>query len=346
MQRTPAHTLDLLNRWQHGFPLVAAPFSAIADAAGLSEAQVLDVYRDAMRAGALSRIGGVWAAGAGGAALLCALAVPADRLLEVAAAVDALPGVNHNYEREHRYNLWFVITGPDRQALHRQLDQLQRDTGLVALRLPMVRVYRIDLGFDLHGAAAAATLDTTTAPAAGPGTPPPVAPADAALAALVEGGLPLQPAPFAHWARQLGRSEGEVLATLQRWLAQGTLRRFGVIVRHHELGYDQNAMTVFDVPDAEVDACGALLASQPGVTLCYRRERAPGWPFNLYCMVHGRQAGAVRTLVAAARLASGLQDFPHAVLFSRRRFKQQGASYFRVADRGGSAVQEAAHDNA
>lgn len=333
-------TLELLNRWQHGFPLQPAPFAAIASAAGLSEAQVLAAYRGAARKGALSRIGGVWAAGAGGAALLCALAVPAERLLDVAATVDALPGVNHNYEREHAYNLWFVITGPDRAALHRQLDELEIDTGLHALRLPMVRVYRIDLGFDLHGGAAAqpTAIRHTISPA--------VAPADAALAALIEDGLPLESAPFARWARQLGRTEAEVLATLRRWLAQGTLRRFGVIVRHHELGYDQNAMTVFDVPDAEVDACGALLAGQPGVTLCYRRERAPGWPFNLYCMVHGRQAGAVRELVAAARQASGLQDFPHAVLFSRRRFKQQGASYFRAAHRQATPVQEAAHDSA
>jgi len=361
--RIPDHTLDLLNRWQRGFPLVAAPFAAIADAAGLSEAQVLERYDEAVRMGALSRIGGVWAAGAGGAALLCALAVPAERLLDVAATVDALPGVNHNYERDHHHNLWFVITGRDRQVLHRHLDGLQHDTGLSALRLPMVRVYRIDLGFDLHGVAGVKGVDLhgvaavhgpARPVAATPSVTPAVAPADAALAALVEDGLRLEPLPFAHWARQLGCTEAQVLTTLRGWLASGSLRRFGVIVRHHELGYDQNAMTVFDVPDDEVDACGALLAGQPGVTLCYRRERAPGWPFNLYCMVHGRQAEAVRGVVATARSASGLQRFPHAVLFSRRRFRQQGASYFRAADRqvgpahvsAGIAAPEAAHDRA
>lgn len=345
MQTVPAHTLGLLNRWQHGFPLLPAPFAAIASAAGLSEAQVLDTYRQAARSGALSRIGGVWAAGAGGAALLCALAVPADRLLAVAALVDALHGVNHNYEREHHHNLWFVITGRDRPALHRQLDQLEIDTGLSALRLPMVRVYRIDLGFDLGGAAAE-NRPAAHCASSRPTMTPAVAPADAALAALVEDGLPLEPAPFAQWARQLGSTEAAVLARLRGWLAQGSLRRFGVIVRHHELGYDQNAMTVFDVPDAEVDACGALLAQQPGVTLCYQRARAAGWPYNLYCMVHGRQAEAVRTLVAAAQQASGLGPYPHAVLFSRRRFKQQGASYFRAAHRQASPALEDAHDSA
>ncbi len=317
--------LALLNRWQHDFPLVPAPFATIATALGSGEGEVIAAFRDAQGTGSLSRIGGVWAAGAGGAAMLCALAVPAQRLEAVAAQVDALPGVNHNYEREHRYNLWFVITGHDAATLHDRLDALERDTGARALRLPMQRVYRIDLGFDLERGQA------TARPAACGAAVPRVAPVDAPLAALVEDGLPLTGRPYAAWAGRLGLSETGVLQTLRRWLAQGTLRRFGVVVRHHELGFDQNAMTVFDVPDAQVDACGAALARQPGVTLCYRRARADGWPFNLYCMVHGRERDAVRRLVADAARAAGVQQHPHELLFSLRRFKQQGASYFRAS---------------
>jgi siroheme decarboxylase len=330
-----ADELALLNDWQQDFPLVAEPFAAIAAHCGSTPAHVLEVYRRALQRGAISRIGGVWAAGAGGAALLCALAVPPPCLADVAAQVNALPGVNHNYEREHRYNLWFVLTGRDAERLHRRLDALQQHTGLVALRLPMQRVYRIGLGFDLLGSGAA-----------GPHPPLPersaaaVAPADFALAAQVEGGLPLVDAPYAQWARQLGLSEAEVLGTLQRWLAQGSLRRFGVIVRHHEFGFDCNAMTVFDVADAEVDARGEALARQPGVSLCYRRARAPGWPYNLYCMVHGRERVAVRGRIEQAVDAAGLAHCARELLFSRRRFKQQGGSYFR------SAEQEAGHAHA
>ena len=318
--------LDLLNRWQHGFPLVPAPFDCIARQAGCSESAVIAAYRDAALGGSLSRIGGVWAAGAGGAALLCALAVPALRLDEVAACVDALPGVNHNYEREHRWNLWFVITGRDANVLRTRLDALELAVGLRTLRLPMQRVYRIDLGFDLRQghAPAARALSRQGVPH--------VAPADAPLAALVEDGLPLVVRPFAVWAARTGSPEACVLQTLERWVEQGTLRRFGVIVRHHELGFDQNAMTVFDVPDADVDAHGAALARQPGVTLCYRRARAEGWPFNLYCMVHGRERAVVRERIAEAASAAGLGRHRHEVLFSRRRFKQQGASYFRSAE--------------
>ena len=319
--------LLLLNRWQHGFPLVAAPFAEIAADAGRTEAEVLRAYRDAAREGALSRIGGVWGPGAGGAALLVAVAAPAGELEAVARRIDGLAGVNHSYEREHRYNLWFVITGRDAEGLHAQLDALERDTGLRCLRLPMQRVYRIDLGFDLlrRDAPASRALSARKVP--------PVSADDTALAALVEGGLPLTERPYARWAQALGRPEPEVRGVLARWLEAGTLRRFGVVVRHHELGFDCNAMTVFDVPDEQVDACGAALAAQPGVTLCYRRARADGWPYNLYCMVHGRERGAVRELIESARQQAGLAALAHEVLFSGRRFRQEGGSYFRAPAR-------------
>ncbi len=314
--------LDLLNRWQHGFPLESRPFARIAQALGCDEGAAIAGFEAARADGSLSRIGGVWAAGAGGAALLVAMAVPRERLDAVAAQVDALPGVNHNYEREHRFNLWFVITGPDALTLGVRLDALERDTGLATLRLPMQHVYRIDLGFDLRASTAAADVPRAAHRAA------PVAEAERPLAALIEAGLPLIARPYAAWASQLGRPEADVLATIARWLERGTLRRFGVVVRHHELGFDRNAMTVFDVPDDEVDARGAALAAQPGVTLCYRRARAEGWPYNLYCMVHGREREAVRATVAAAARAAGLAARPHEVLFSLRRFKQQGGRYF------------------
>ena len=88
-------------------------------------------------------------------------------------------------------------------------------------------------------------------------------------------------------------------------------------------------MTVFDIDDAQVDAIGERLATQPGITLCYRRERAEGWRYNLYCMVHGRSRDETLGLLHAAIAGAGLAGQPHQILFSRRRFKQTGARYFR-----------------
>jgi DNA-binding Lrp family transcriptional regulator len=316
--------LALLDRWQHGFPLVREPFAAIATTLGRSTGEALAGYAAAQREGSLSRIGGIFGAGAGGSALLCAMAVPPARLEAVAANVSAHPGVNHNYQREHVRNLWFVLTGRDAHSVEHELQALERQAGLPALRLTMQRAYRIDLGFALGGRTSAHAPRSSRRAL-------PVSPEDRPLAALVEDGLPLVERPFDRWASALGTAPEAVLARLQAWLVTGTLKRFGVVVRHHELGYDANAMTVFDVPDEMVDRCGEALAAMPGVTLAYRRGRAPGWRYNLYCMVHGRDRGAVLAVIDAARHAAGLQRVEQAVLFSCRRFKQTGGRYFADA---------------
>jgi DNA-binding Lrp family transcriptional regulator len=320
----------MLDDWQRDFPLVPAPFAHVAATLGTSEAAVLHEFGRLQREGSVSRIGAVWGAGAGGAGMLCALAVPAARLVDVAAMVSAEPGVNHNYEREHDWNLWFVVTGHDRDAVAATVDRLEVRSGLRALRLPMRRAYRIDLGFDLFDAAAPVAMHG--ADGAAPHVEP-VAVSDRPLAALLEAGLPLVARPYDAWADALGRPRDALLGTLARWQREGTVRRLGVIVRHHELGITHNAMSVFDVPDDRVDAIGVALARQPGVTLCYRRERGPGWPYNLYCMVHGRDRGTVLGLIRQAIAGARLAEHDHAVLFSRRRFKQEGARYFRDAVR-------------
>jgi siroheme decarboxylase len=239
MATRPDLRFALLNDWQREFPLVGAPFAEIGKHCGAAQAAVLEPvilehYRALLRDGAISRIGGVWGAGAGGAALLCAFAVAPQHLEAVAAMISAAPGVNHNYEREHAYNLWFVITGRDAAALQRSVDALEAQTGCTALRLRMQRAYRIDLGFDLRRQLAArgeAALQDIV----------PVAEADTPLAALVEGGVPFVPRPYDVWAKALQRPREHVLETLARWLRQGTLRRFGVIVRHHEAGFTRLA---------------------------------------------------------------------------------------------------------
>ncbi|MGX1175242.1 Lrp/AsnC family transcriptional regulator [Pseudomonas sp. R151218B TE3479] len=140
----------LIDRFQHGLPLCAEPYQAMAEALGCSEAQVIDCLHRLQVAGTLSRVGPVFEHTRAGASTLAALAVPEDRLHQVAARVSQYPEVNHNYAREHRYNLWFVLTGPNRPHLDNILQELEHDTGLTPLDLPMLTAYRIDLGFALE----------------------------------------------------------------------------------------------------------------------------------------------------------------------------------------------------
>ena len=155
-----------------------------------------------------------------------------------------------------------------------------------------------------------------------------VTPSERALLAALADGLPLKPRPFAALGARLGVTEAEALDALRALRDRGVVRRFGVVVRHHELGYRASAMVVWDVPDAAVDAAGRALAAAPGVTLCYRRpRRPPDWPYNLFCLIHGRDRGAVRRAMELAAELAGLAAAPRAVLFSGRRFKQRGAAF-------------------
>lgn len=139
----------LIDRFQHGMPLCAEPYRAMAEAHGCSEDEVLACLQQLQAGGGLSRIGPVFEHSRAGASTLVALAVPTERLEQVAERINRFPEVNHNYLREHRYNLWFVLTGPDRTHLDRVLAEIEADTGLVPLDLPMQSAYRIDLGFPL-----------------------------------------------------------------------------------------------------------------------------------------------------------------------------------------------------
>lgn len=154
---------------------------------------------------------------------------------------------------------------------------------------------------------------------------------DRALVALAARGLPLVAQPYAALGAELGMAEGEVLDRLRRLISVGVIKRLGVVVRHHELGYLANAMVVWDVPDERVAEAGGRLAALAFVTLCYRRPRRPPvWPYNLFCMIHGRERAVVLAQVEEATRVAGLERLPRDVLFSRRRFKQQGARYDRA----------------
>ncbi len=320
------HAFEMLNQQQRDFPLVERPFHLLGERYHLSADQVMACYRDWLASGVLSRVGGVFNQAAGGASLLAAIAVPSHDLERVAAIVSSHSGVNHNYEREHVYNLWFVMTGPNAAAVESAMQGLDAQTGYRALRLPMVRPYRIDLAFNLQGVVANHSPTATAAHAV-----PSIATQELPLAALAEEGLAIVEQPYAQWAQTLGWPPEAVMACIARWQALGVLRRFGNVVRHHELGFDCNAMTVFDISQDQVDAIGTALAQTPEVTLAYQRARAPGWNYNLYCMVHGTQREQVNAVIERMLETHNLRDIPHAVLFSLRRFKQTGARRYRHA---------------
>jgi DNA-binding Lrp family transcriptional regulator len=142
----------LLNDFQDGFPLTERPFEAIARRLGSSEETVLEALRGLQEYGLISRVGPVFRPNRVGASTLAAMAVPAARMEAVASLVSAYSEVNHNYERDHELNLWFVATAPERERLRQVLNEIESRTGLAVLDLPMIEDYFINLGFPLQWA--------------------------------------------------------------------------------------------------------------------------------------------------------------------------------------------------
>ncbi|WP_374495094.1 Lrp/AsnC family transcriptional regulator [Zoogloea sp.] len=320
MIATDALDFRLLNEFQRGFPLVSQPWAALGEHLHCSATEVMARLVSLRDAGKISRVGPVFAPNRIGASTLAAMAVPESALPQVAMRVSAFPGVNHNYRREHRYNLWFVANACDEIALERLLHDMGAATGCPAIALPLLEEYHIDLGFDLSNG-------RRTRHTVGPVQRQALTRSEWGLIDRLQDGLPWVARPFQAVGDAAGLGEGRVLATLSRWLADGMLRRFGVVVRHRELGWRANAMCVWQVPEDQVSAFGHALAAQDGVSLCYRRRTAPDWPYNLFCMIHGQGREAVEARRAALADQIGLGAFPSAVLFSTDCYKQCGARY-------------------
>jgi DNA-binding Lrp family transcriptional regulator len=313
----------LLNEFQRDFPLCPAPFAELAEKLGVAERVVLSGLEKLRREGKISRVGAVFAPKRIGASTLAAMAVPPEQLEAVAAAVNRFPEVNHNYEREHHYNLWFVVTAGSEGRLQATLGAIEKAAGYPLLALPLVEEFHIDLGFSLLG-------DKQKQVAVARPVKPmvPMEEAERRLVSVLQEGLPLFIRPFSLIAERIGASESEVLGRIARWLEDGAIKRFGVVVRHHELGFRANAMLVHDIPDDRVSELGRALAEEHDVTLCYRRPRIlPDWPYNLFCMIHGRERSEVEGIIADLRQRHGLTECPHDILFSLTRFKQNGARY-------------------
>ncbi|NHF73241.1 siroheme decarboxylase subunit beta [Paracoccus xiamenensis] len=317
--------LRLLDEFQRDLPLVSRPFAAMADRLGITEPDVIARLRRLQHTGRIARVGATCRPNTAGASTLAALQVPPHRIEEVAAVVSAEPGVNHSYLREGDWNLWFVATAPDAERLNASLGRIEDTSGLPVLSLPLVRAFNIDLGFPLQGPRQSMGLDRPADLAA-------MEPGDAALMQALSLGLALDTHPFAVLARSLNRTEAEVLSRIAALANARLLTRVGVIVKHRALGWRENAMVVWQLPDAAIPAAGAALAAVPGVTLCYQRRRVPGvWDWPLFCMIHARSRPEAMAVLDQARALPELVGAPHRILFSTRCFRQRGATIAEAA---------------
>ena len=333
MRRRAAHRVppalewldrQLLDAYEHDFPVCEMPYAAMARRFHCRTSEVLQRLAGLVRRGVVSRVGPVFAPGRVDASTLVAMAVPGARLESITKWVRRYQAVSHLDEREHEFNLWFVLAAANAGALHEAVADIRRRTGLEVLDLRLERDYHVDSGFPAQRGSPSGRFPAT-AGRDSPARCPPLDASDRPFVEAMRDGLPLTARPYATVADRIGLSEAQVMERLQRLRCEGVIERMGMMVRHRELGSGANAMVAFDVPCARVDMVGERLARLAPVTECYRRtRRAPIWPFNLHCMLHGRGRADVMDQVEAL-LHETDRCVRSSVLFDRPRFGRHAA---------------------
>lgn len=337
---------DIINNFQKGFPLCSRPYLAIAQKLNgnhseLSEQAVFTALSALDDSGVTSRIGPVFDHKKAGASTLAALAVDESNLDKIASIVNQFGQVNHNYARSSHfnktdYNLWFVVTASDPVALNNTITRIELLTGLAVLVLPMEASYHLDLAFTINITGNSSPVVNNTQPidtrceSALTEIQPLTEIGKSQLRKLIEAGLPKLLQPYAKIAQAINATEQQVLAQIANWQQTGLIRRFGLVVKHRKLGFNANAMVVWNISSEQVDAVAAKLSKRPEVSLCYRRpRRLPDWPYNLFCMIHGTDKAFVLQQISDITDQLGLGHIEKDILFSFKAYKQKGASYLK-----------------
>ncbi|WP_130470884.1 Lrp/AsnC family transcriptional regulator [Candidatus Magnetaquicoccus inordinatus] len=320
----------LINRMQSGFPLQDRPFLTIAEELAVTEEWLIATIQDLLQRGVLSRFGPLFNAEMmGGGLTLAAMAVPEERFATVTEQVNSFAEVAHNYARDHQLNMWFVVATERREQIAQVLAAIEKCSGLPVFNLPKLAEYR--LGFQLqitenHVDTVAMRLPDPPASWSRFPLPPEYPDAlDRAIVAATQGGLLLLPQPYQAVAAQLHSTSGEVIERMERMLAWGWIRRLGVVPNHYALGLRGNGMTVWALPEEQIDQLGLLVGGLDFVSHCYQRPRhLPSWPYNLFAMVHGPDRASVENKCARIKelLAGAVRG--HALLHSTRILKKTG----------------------
>jgi len=321
----------ILDRIQASVPLVDRPFAVIGEELGIDEGEVIGRIKGLKEGSrrAIRQISAIFdSRSLGYESTLVAAKVEPGHLEAAAAVINQHPGVSHNYQRNHAYNLWYTLAvGPDsRLGLGGTLEVLHRQSGAIATHLlPATKMFKIGVKFDLAGEGELAGRGETTAVAE---RQPLVAltEADKTLIRVLQQDMEIVPQPFECWAAQAGLGVREMLARAAGFQADGRMRRFSAVLRHRDIGFSANGMGVWVVPAGREEAFGDVAASFAAVSHCYQRPTFADWPYNLFTMVHaGDQSQCAEVLAEIAR-ATGISEY--GVLYSSREFKKKRVQYF------------------
>ncbi len=318
----------ILNDIQWVFPLSDRPYLEIAKRHDTSEEDVMRRIAVMKEMGIIRQINAIFdTRRLGYKSALIAFAVKPDRLDYVAEKVNEHPGVSHNYERNHEYNMWFTLAVPPGSDIKQDLDRMASFEGVIKYRvLPTLKLYKIGVRLDMVNNDPDKPKPMDKAKQQLNSEKAEITENDRKFIRELQKDLAVVPEPFKELASNLEITTAQLFAKAAEYENTGIMRRFAAILRHREAGFVANGMVVWHVPDNKIDEVGFKLAAFPQVSHCYRRPVYPDWRFNLFSMVHARTLRAAEKIAAEMSETVGIRDYQ--ILFSSREFKKERVKYF------------------
>ncbi len=317
----------LLNEIQWVFPLVDRPYLEIAKKHGVSEEDAMRRITALKKMGIIRQINAIFdTRRLGYKSALVAFSVKPDKLDSVADVINEHPGVSHNYERNHEYNMWFTLAVPPGTEMKQDLDRMAALDGVIKYRvLPTLKLYKIGVRLDMVNEDAEKPMPTDEVKELNPEKVQ-LTERDKEFIRELQKDLAVVPEPFKELAYNLGITTDELFVKAKGYENIGIMRRFAAILRHRDAGFVANGMVVWHVPQEKIDEVGFKLAAFPQVSHCYRRPVYPDWRFNLFSMVHARSLDAAEKMAIEMSGTIGIKEYQ--ILFSSREFKKERVKYF------------------
>jgi DNA-binding Lrp family transcriptional regulator len=321
----------LMNLLQSRFPLDPEPFALVASEAELELDDVLTRTRRLLDERIIREITPIFDTRAlGYESMLVAAKVDSENPQRAAQAVNAHPGVSHNYLRTHEFNLWFTIaTPPDSElGLAGTLEALMRETGAESMReLPTLTLFKINMNLEMEKGtdALAAAVDAS---------PPreleaqPYDERDIAVIRTLQGPMDPVERPYDKAASELGMSTEDLLEHLGGMIERKLLRRVAAILYHRRAGFSANGMGVWKVPEDEIMETGGRMASFRGISHCYQRPTYADWPYSVFTMAHGRSKEECDAILDSIAAECGMGPDDRATLYSSTEYKKIRLHYF------------------
>ena len=318
---------EILNEIQWTFPLVVKPFDAIATKFAISPDEVKNRLNQLKRKGVLRQLSAIFdTRKLGYTSSLVAMEIEPDKLEYIAHQINKHPGVSHNYEREHQFNLWFTLAVPPGSDLEKELDKFSKLDGIKKTRmLPTLQLFKIGVKLDMvddkkheikPSEAKKKVIDTKFVATED----------DKKFIRELQKDMEITDRPFQKAAENLGITEEQIFEKLHYYEEIGVMRRYAAILRHREAGFTANGMIVWKVPKERINEVGNKLGAFPQVSHCYERPVYSDWPYNVFSMIHCKsfdEAGEV-----AVQIQKQIDVDEYKILFSSREFKKTRVEYF------------------